>query len=113
MAVLAVVCGAMTFDPSAYGQPPKPLEQQPILPSRLPVAAAGDLMAFSLENPSGSSQITLIDVKTRTMSVYHIDRETGGIELRSVRQFHWDMLIEEFNGERPLPREIRDLIQQK
>jgi hypothetical protein len=103
----------MTLDLSAYGQPPKPLANQPVLPTRLPVAAAGDLMAFSLETPNGPSQITLIDVKTRTMCVYHINRETGGIELRSVRQFRWDMLIEEFNAERPLPREIRELIEQK
>ena len=56
----------------------------------------------------------MIDVKNRTMSVYHIDRSSGSkIELKSVRNFHWDLLMEEFNGVSPLPREIRALIEQK
>ena len=113
MAVLVAVCWAMSLDLSAYGQSPKPLPAQPVLPSRLPVAAAGDLMAFSSETSSGPSQVTLIDVKTRSMCVYHIDRSTGQIELKSVRNFRWDLLMEEFNGVNPLPREIRALMEQK
>ncbi len=112
MAVLVAVCWAMSLDLSAYGQPPKPLQAQPVLPSRLPMAAAGDLMAFSSETTTGPSQVTLIDVKTRAMCVYHVDRSTGQIELKSVRNFHWDLLMEEFNGVRPLPREIRALMEQ-
>ena len=36
---------------------------------------------------------------------------TGQIELKSVRNVQWDLLIEEFNGVRPLPREIRALLE--
>lgn len=113
MAVLVTVGWAMSLDLSAFGQPPQPSQAQPVLPSRLPVAAAGDLMAFSSEHPTGPSQVTLIDVKTRAMCVYHVDRSTGAIELKSVRNFHWDLLMEEFNGVTPLPSEIRAVIQQK
>ena len=70
-------------------------------------------MAFSSEAGSGPAQVTLIDVKTRVMCVYHVDRATGQIELKSVRNFHWDLLMEEFNGVRPLPREIRALLEQQ
>jgi len=113
LAVLAAVMGAMTLDLSAYGQLPESRPAQPVLPARLPVAAAGDLMAFSSETSSGPAQIMLIDAKKRSMGVYHVDRETGEIELKSVRNFHWDLLIEEFNGVSPLPREIRALLEQR
>jgi hypothetical protein len=89
------------------------LKSPPVVASRLPVAAAGDLMAFSSEAADGPSQVTLIDAKTRCMCVYHVDRQTGEIELKSVRNFQWDLRMEEFNGVRPLPREIRALLEQK
>ncbi len=103
----------MSLDLSAYGQPPKPLQAQPVLPTRLPVAAAGDLMAFSSDLANGQSQVILIDVKSHAMCVYHVGQAEGKIELKSVRNFHWDLLIEEFNGVRPLPRGIRELMEQK
>jgi len=113
LTVLVVLSWASAFDPLAYAQSPKPVQAQPVLPARLPVAAAGDLMAFSSETTSGPSQVILIDSKTRAMCVYHVDRETGAVELKSVRNFHWDLLIEEFNGVSPLPRAIRELLEQK
>ena len=112
-AVLVAVCWAISLDLSAYGQPPARPQAQPVLPSRLPVAAAGDLMAFSSETTTGPSQVMLIDAKTRVMCVYHVDRTTGEIELKSVRNFHWDLLLEEFNGVQPLPSEIRALMERK
>ena len=113
LAVLVVVLAAIWFDPSAYAQAPQEPTAQPVLPSRIPLAAAGDLMAFSSEQGNGPAQVTLIDVKSRVMCVYHVDRTTGQIELKSVRNVHWDLLMEEFNGVRPLPREIRALLEQK
>ncbi len=113
VAVLVTVFLAIAHDPLAFGQTPKPPQAQPVLPSHLPVAAVGDLMAFSSEGTLGPSQVTLIDAKARVMCVYHVDRSSGEIELKSVRNFHWDLLIEEFNGVRPLPREIRALLEQK
>ena len=113
LAVVMVVLATIWLDPSACAQAPQEPHAQPVLPSRIPLAAAGDLMAFSSEAGSGPAQVTLIDVKTRVMCVYHVDRATGQIELKSVRNFHWDLLMEEFNGVRPLPREIRALLEQQ
>ncbi|MHB8969044.1 MAG: hypothetical protein ACYC3X_03085 [Pirellulaceae bacterium] len=113
LTVLVVVFSAISLDPSAYAQTSKQPAAQPVLPARIPLAAAGDLMAFSSEAGSGPAQVTLIDVKTRVMCVYHVDRATGQIELKSVRNFHWDLLMEEFNGVHPLPREIRALLEQQ
>lgn len=111
LAVLVVVLGIVADSPSAFSQAPAQPAAQPVLPQRLPLAAAGDLMAFSSETGSGPAQITLIDVKARVMCVYHVDRTTGQIELKSVRNVHWDLLMEEFNGVSPLPSEIRKLLE--
>jgi hypothetical protein len=77
------------------------------------MAAAGDLMAFSSESKEGPDQLTLIDAKAQVMCVYHIERATGKIELKCVRNFRWDLQMDEFNGVRPLPRQIRDLLEQR
>ena len=46
------------------------------------------------------------------MAVYHVDRATGKITLKSVRNVRWDLLLDEFNGTNPAPREIRALVGQ-
>ena len=70
-------------------------------------------MAFSSETTNGPSQVTLIDAKARTMCVYHVGLADGKITLRSVRNIHWDLEMLEFNGTKPLPQEIRALLEQK
>lgn len=93
--------------------------QQPHVPlpaaisSRPAMASAGDWMAFCSDTGEGPTQITLIDTKLRVLSVYHIDRVKGTIELMSVRKLEQDLRMEEYNGMRPLPKEIRDLLEQR
>ncbi len=72
---------------------------------------ANDLIALSSDASESHQQVTLIDTKTHVMSVYHIDRRTGEIALKSVRNVQWDLRMEEFNGVSPSPREIRTLLQ--
>jgi hypothetical protein len=55
-------------------------------------------------------QLTIIDPRSRVMSVYHIDPASGVVSLKSVRNFQWDLLMSEFNGVSPLPREIRAML---
>jgi hypothetical protein len=74
---------------------------------------SGQLMALSAELADGRQQITLIDPRTRVMSVYQIDRASGEISLKSVRSVHWDLLMDEFNSDSPTPREIRSLLEQR
>jgi hypothetical protein len=75
--------------------------------------SSGQLMALSAELNDGRQQITLIDPRTRVMSVYHIDRASGEISLKSVRTVHWDLLMDEFNSDKPSPREIRSLLEKR
>lgn len=69
------------------------------------------LVALSTEVDERRTQMILIDPQSRTMAVYHVDKSNGEISLRSVRNIHWDMQMDEFNGKNPLPREIRSLLQ--
>lgn len=72
---------------------------------------SSDLIALSSE-VDGRQQVTLIDPRTRVIAVYHVDRATGGLALKSVRNIQWDLLIEEFNAANPTPREVRALTEQ-
>jgi hypothetical protein len=47
------------------------------------------------------------------MSVYHVELSSGNVELRCVRNIHWDLQMMYFNGKSPLPQEILSMIQAK
>lgn len=51
--------------------------------------------------------VTVVDPRQRVMGVYHVDRSTGEIALRSVRNLTWDLQMVEFNSGNPLPQDIR------
>ena len=73
----------------------------------------GELIALNSDVEEGRQQIVVIDSKSRVMSVYHIDHATGVISLKSVRNIHADLLMDEFNTESPLPKEIRAILDQR
>ncbi len=103
-AVLVIALGMVTTGPN------------PVLAQRSPgaqPAPAGDLLAFATPLGDQHQQFVVIDPKTRVMSVYHIERASGEIALKSVRQIEWDLQLAEFNGVSPKPREIRLLLEQR
>ena len=57
--------------------------------------------------------ITVIDPRARVMSVYHIDKASGKIALRSVRNIHWDLQMTHLDNEGLLPQEIRAMLEQR
>lgn len=69
------------------------------------------LIAISAEVNENTQRITVIDTKDRVMAVYHVDAN-GVIKLQNVRKIHWDLQMVQFNGESPLPQEIRARIEQ-
>lgn len=87
-----------------------------------PVAAAthhsldrgqpGELLALSMD-VEGRQQVTVVDPRRQVMAVYHIDRNSGSITLRSVRNVQWDLVMEDFNSGNPTPREIRSIADQR
>ena len=80
--------------------------------SEFSVPRRGDqIIALTTPGGQGEHFITLIDQQLRKMSVYSIAPGSGEIALKSVRNFHWDLQMEEFNGVSPLPREIRAMLE--
>jgi hypothetical protein len=76
--------------------------------------AASELVAHSVMLEDGRQQLVVVDARQRSLAVYHVDPRTGALALKSVRNFHWDLQMEEFNaGGQPSPRDIRTLVEQR
>ena len=110
MLVVLVGAGLVMFGVGRTGDRPV-FAQRPGLEQVEIGAASQQLIALS-SDAGPSQQVTLIDPKTQVMGVYHIDRATGEIALKSVRKIRWDLLMEEFNATSPSPRDIRSLVEQ-
>jgi len=76
-------------------------------------AGSSELITHFDGTDAKSPLLTVVDPKTRVMAVYQIDAGTGEISLRGVRNFHYDLQMDEFNGVSPTPREIRSLLQRR
>ena len=103
--VLSVVAIGSVSYPEASAQRPAAAPER--------AAGGGELIALSFDAGEGRQQITVVDPRGRTIAVYHVDRATGGLTLRSVRNIHWDLQIEDYNSASPTPREIRALSEQR
>lgn len=55
--------------------------------------------------------VTVVDPRQRAMAIYHVDRSTGEIALRSVRNLTWDLQMVQYNSGNPLPQDIRNGLQ--
>jgi len=75
--------------------------------------STGGLITMATAAGEHRQQVTVIDPDTRVLSVYHIDLNTGAVELKSVRNIHWDLQLGEFNGISPLPRDVRSMLEQR
>ena len=78
------------------------------------VFSAGEetkLLAIPLASNDQSQLMAILEPAGQVLSVYRIDLADGKITLLSVRNIHWDLQMTEFNGESPLPREIRSLLE--
>jgi len=57
-------------------------------------------------------QVIVIDPEKQALGVYNVE-PNGEIVLKSVRNFHFDLQLMEFNSAKPSPQEIRSLLEQK
>jgi hypothetical protein len=74
-------------------------------------AASDGLVALSFDLGDGRQQITVVEPRQQVVAVYHVDKTSGAIALKSVRSVRWDLLMEEFNTTSPAPRDIRTIHQ--
>jgi hypothetical protein len=87
--------------------------QQAATPAVKPLVLSDGFIALSSDTADGQQQITVIDTKTRVMAVYHAAHQTGVISLKSVRDISADLMMDEFNTDAPLPREIRAILSKR
>lgn len=73
----------------------------------------GNLISVTVPAENGSQHLVLIDRQSSKMSVYAIDPANGKISWLSARDFKWDLLIEDFNGGSPSPRDVQLMIGQR
>jgi len=76
-----------------------------------PLPSSGDLIAHVNTTDGQPQVVTVIDPRQKVIGVYHVDRTTGEITLKSVRNFTWDLQMVEFNSGEPLPQDIRNGLQ--
>ena len=107
----ALIGAGLVMAATAVSSPRADVFAQPALGARS--AAGSELIALSSDAAQGRQQISLIDPERRTICVYHVDPTSGEIALKSVRNFHWDLHMTEFNGVSPLPQEIRSLVENR
>ena len=85
---------------------------QPAMPNAAAFSAPG-LITLSENVQQRYQQLTVIDPRREVISVYHVNLVSGAISLRSVRNIHWDLQMSDYNGSKPLPREIQALLEQR
>ena len=62
---------------------------------------------------SGDAIIVLVDTRQKVITSYEVDPKTGEISLLSVRNITWDLIMDDFNGKAPKPKEIRAMLEQQ
>jgi hypothetical protein len=117
---LLVVAGVVTLAMclvdrrgEAMGQHVVPYSQ-PTPPQTCPQPiSGGELIAVPSPVGDKGQMLTVLDPRQQTMGVYWIEAGTGKITLRSVRNIRYDLQMTDFNGDNPLPREIRLQLEQR
>lgn len=103
--LLVVFGGSSTTETQAQLRVPPTEQRSPGLTDGVHVV--------SVETVDGRQQIVVLDPRTQVLAVYHIDKTTGGIALKSVRTIRFDLLMEEFGSSKPKPGDIRSLIEEQ
>jgi len=87
-------------------------QQAPAPPVDLQTTSQSSALIANFSTADGQPQVvTVIDPRQRVMAVYHVDRTTGQITPKSVRNITWDLQMIEFNSGNPLPQDIRSGLQ--
>lgn len=74
---------------------------------------SSELIALASEQSDGRQQLVIVDPRTQVLGVYHVERSTGLISLKSVRNIQADLRMDEFNSTSPSPKEIRAMLDQR
>src|SRR6187455_190669 len=96
--VIGALAGRSSSEP-AYGPPID-------LPAR---SGSNELIThFATATDGSPAALTVIDPRQRVVAVYHEDRVSGELVLKSVRNITWDLQMIEFNSGKPFkPQDVR------
>jgi hypothetical protein len=72
-----------------------------------------ELITHFLPSEGKPTALTVVDPTSRRIAVYHVARDTGQIELKSVRNIGADLGMDYWNSGGPLPEEIRQGLQRQ
>lgn len=97
--VIATMAGRSASEP-AYGPSAEPTRVQ-----------GGELIAHVTAADGQPQVVTVIDPRQRVMAVYHVDRATGQITPKSIRNITWDLQMNEYNSGDPPPQDVRNSLQ--
>jgi hypothetical protein len=75
-------------------------------------APSAELIMHVTEQEGLPQVVTVLDPRQRVLAIYHVDRTSGQILPRSVRNITWDLQMIEFNSGKPLPQDVRSGLQQ-
>jgi hypothetical protein len=81
-------------------------------PSVAASGTGGDVIAVSAQITADSYGVYLLNPKRGTMAVYQFQPKTRTLRLMAVRNYGFDVQLDEYNTE-PSPREIKQLVQQQ
>jgi hypothetical protein len=102
--VLGLTVKQCLSEGDGLSKPPNAI-QNPIVPYQ----PTSNLILRVLPAEGGPQAIVVVDPDQRVLAVYHVDKTTGEITLRSVRNITWDLQMLEFNSGEPLPQDIRKM----
>ncbi len=107
-----VACAAFALlqsplDQRSFGTVPVSTSALIAGPGEFQGPGGGNFQVVSTLLPTGYQQIVVVDTQAQTMAAYHIEPNQGKIQLKSVRRLAWDLKMEQFNAESPLPSELR------
>jgi hypothetical protein len=78
-------------------------------PTDLPLRASGSELFTHVTATDGQPlMVTVVDPRQRVMAVYQVDRNSGEITPKSVRNFTWDLQMTNWNTGKPQPQDIRN-----
>ncbi|MCO6047257.1 hypothetical protein NG895_25435 [Aeoliella sp. ICT_H6.2] len=106
VALALLVTGSWIGHAGGQQQPGPPAPKASLPSDELP---PGCLQVVS--EPGGPIAAVVYDPQQQVLGVYHVDRATGAIELKSIRQISQDLKLLHYQGKEPLPEDIRNALQ--
>ncbi len=104
----AVLIAGLVIAATAARSSSEPPYGPPVEPARV---GNGELIAHVTAADGVPQIVTVIDPRQRVMAIYHVDRTTGQITPKSIRNFTWDLQMIEYNSGDPLPQDVRSGLQ--